>query len=164
MVAKPCPSQVVIVSSPPGAACPGCEDGEAEDAGEEEAVRGPCVVKCQPTVPLGGLNSIWVGPQRALIKFDFLNVLTAVELLGTILPLEVMRQPLGMASTLEALVEDPPAIPLPGKLLEPVEAVAPDTVVTVAAWSALALISPPSLLMDSHVPDMSPYEYLLPVE
>lgn len=42
MVAKPCPSQVVMVSSPPGAAPPCCEDGEAEEAGEEEAVRGPC--------------------------------------------------------------------------------------------------------------------------
>lgn len=41
MVAKPCPSHVVMVSSPPGAAAPGCEDGEAEEAGEEEAVRGP---------------------------------------------------------------------------------------------------------------------------
>lgn len=48
MVAKPCPSQVVMVSSPPGAAAPGCEDGEAEEAGEEEAVRGPCGgKKCQ---------------------------------------------------------------------------------------------------------------------
>lgn len=41
MVAKPCPSQVVMVSSPPGAASPGCEDGEGEEAGEEEVVRGP---------------------------------------------------------------------------------------------------------------------------
>jgi hypothetical protein len=41
VVANPCPSQVVMVSSPPGAAAPGCEDGEAENAGEDEVVRGP---------------------------------------------------------------------------------------------------------------------------
>lgn len=71
MVAKPCPSQVVTVSSPPGAAPPGCEDGEAEEAGEEEAVRGPCGGKCQPAVPWGSLNLIWAEPQRVLKSLNF---------------------------------------------------------------------------------------------
>lgn len=31
-----------MVSSPPGAACPGSEDGEGEDCSEDEVVRGPC--------------------------------------------------------------------------------------------------------------------------
>lgn len=58
MVAKPCPSQVVMVSSPPGAAAPGCEDGEAEDAGEEEAVRGPCRGKIVSLLVSSGKSEI----------------------------------------------------------------------------------------------------------
>lgn len=68
VVAKPWPSQVVMVSSPPGAAAPGCEDGEAEEAGEEEAVRGPCGGRMLACCVFGGNAELtWAGgPQRAL--------------------------------------------------------------------------------------------------
>ncbi len=96
-------------------------------------------------------------------EISYTNVLTTVELAGTILPLEVMTQPSGMDEVLlppldePAPDEDAPPPPMPPAGTEgETEEEVPVAEVTGTAWPELTPTCPPTAWMDCQVPEVSP--------